>query len=261
MQSKASRPNIRRPAAILVMVAAAALAGCQQKSAGLGSIDSMTTASTVPANYEQTTELAKKWQSDTKNLKKGMAYANALDSIGQTQKQLEVLSVLYKSHPDNPQVTALYGKKLLASGRSNEAVVVLETATMLNNKDWRSYSALGSAYDQQGIYDKARTAYQQALTIEPDNLTVLNNLGMSFALQGDLKEAEKTLRMADALPKAASEPRIRQNLALVVGLQGRFEEASAIASKDLPPQQVEANMAYLKTMLSQPNTWQQLQEG
>ena len=69
MQSKASRPNIRRPAAILVMVAAAALAGCQQKSAGLGSIDSMTTASTVPANYEQTTELAKKWQSDTKNLK------------------------------------------------------------------------------------------------------------------------------------------------------------------------------------------------
>jgi len=47
----------------------------------------------------------------------------------------------------------------------------------------------------------------------------------------------------------------------VVGLQGRFEEASAIASKDLPPQQVEANMAYLKTMLSQPNTWQQLQEG
>jgi Flp pilus assembly protein TadD len=131
----------------------------------------------------------------------------------------------------------------------------------LNNKDWRSYSALGSAYDQQGIYDKARTAYQQALTIEPDNLTVLNNLGMSYALQGDLKEAEKTLRMADALPKAASEPRIRQNLALVVGLQGRFEEASAIASKDLPPQQVEANMAYLKTMLSQPNTWQQLQEG
>jgi Flp pilus assembly protein TadD len=84
---------------------------------------------------------------------------------------------------------------------------------------------------------------------------------MSYALQGDLKEAEKTLRMADALPKAASEPRIRQNLALVVGLQGRFEEASAIASKDLPPQQVEANMAYLKTMLSQPNTWQQLQEG
>jgi Flp pilus assembly protein TadD len=51
---------------------------------------------------------------------------------------------------------------------------------------------------------------------------------------------------------------VRQNLALVVGLQGRFDEARQIASADLPPDQVEANMAYLQKMLAQPNTWQQL---
>ncbi len=49
-----------------------------------------------------------------------------------------------------------------------------------------------------------------------------------------------------------------ENLALVVGLQGRFEEARKIASEDLPIDQVDANMAYLQKMLSQPNTWQQL---
>ena len=84
---------------------------------------------------------------------------------------------------------------------------------------------------------------------------------MSFALQGNLKEAERVLRAANAAPRANSEPRLRQNLALVVGLQGRFDEASSIASKDLPQDQVEANMAYLQKMLSQPNTWQQLSEN
>lgn len=255
------RRSLRQPATILVLVAATALAGCTQKSASLGATDSLTTASTVPADYEAMETLAKKWQGDPKNLKKGLAYSAALDKVGQTEKQIEVLSVLYSAHSDNPQVTSTFGKKLAAEGRSGEAVQVLEQATLINNKDWRLYSALGSAYDQQGLYDKARDAYQKALDLDPNNLSVLNNLGMSYALQGDLKGAEKTLRMADALPKASTEPRIRQNLALVVGLQGRFEEASSIASKDLPPDQVEANMNYLKSMLSQPNTWQQLQDG
>ena len=43
---------------------------------------------------------------------------------------------------------------------------------------------------------------------------------------------------------------LRQNLGLVVGLQGRFAEAESIVKADLPPEQAEANVAYLKQMLS-----------
>ena len=74
-----------------------------------------------------------------------------------------------------------------------------------------------------------------------------------------MPDAEKTLRLAIAGKGAEKLPRIRQNLALVVGLQGRFDEARKIASQDLPPDQVDANLAYLQQMLSQPNTWAQLQ--
>ena len=42
----------------------------------------------------------------------------------------------------------------------------------------------------------------------------------------------------------------RQNLALAVGLQGRFDEAEAIAKAELSPQQAEANVAYLQSMLT-----------
>ena len=42
---------------------------------------------------------------------------------------------------------------------------------------------------------------------------------------------------------SAMRTRVRQNLALVVGLQGRFDEARKIASEDLPPDQVDANLS------------------
>ncbi|NJM29421.1 MAG: tetratricopeptide repeat protein [Rhizobiales bacterium] len=155
---------------------------------------------------------------------------------------------------------SLYGKKLVSAGRSGEAIPVLERAAA-NGADWRSYSALGSAYDQQQRYAQARTNYQKALQLQPNEISVLNNMGMSYILEGNLKEAEATLRKAMALPAGRNAAQIRQNLALSVGLQGRFDEARKIASEDLPPDQIEANMAYLQRMLARPNTWQQLSDG
>jgi hypothetical protein len=41
-----------------------------------------------------------------------------------------------------------------------------------------------------------------------------------------------------------------RDLALVVGLQGRFAEAESIVKADLPADEAEANVAYLRQMLS-----------
>jgi Flp pilus assembly protein TadD len=85
-------------------------------------------------------------------------------------------------------------------------------------------------------------------------------MAMSYALEGKLPEAEQRLRGLVSQPGSAAIPKMRQNLALVVGLQGRFDEAREIASKDLPPDQVEANLAILQDMLAQPNTWAELSD-
>jgi Flp pilus assembly protein TadD len=66
-------------------------------------------------------------------------------------------------------------------------------------------------------------------------------------LSRELPKAEEVLRQAYANPKA--DARVRQNLGLVVGLQGRFAEAEDIVKKDLPPDEAAANVAYLKEML------------
>jgi Flp pilus assembly protein TadD len=67
-------------------------------------------------------------------------------------------------------------------------------------------------------------------------------------LSGNLKEGEIFLRQAST---AGNDARIRQNLALVIGLQGRFEEAETLVKQDTTPEQAESNVQMLKAMLGQ----------
>jgi len=82
----------------------------------------------------------------------------------------------------------------------------------------------------------------------PDQPSVLSNLGLSYVLSKDLPRAEETLRRAYKL--AGSDPRVRANLALAVGLQGRIADAEKIARADLPPAEAAANVTQLKQLLS-----------
>ena len=125
-----------------------------------------------------------------------------------------------------------------------QALDVLGRAHSPDQPDWHILSAQGAVLDQLGRHAEAQRYYQTALKIVPDEPTVLSNLGLSYALSKDLPNAEATLRRA--AEHRSVDPRVRQNLALVVGLQGRFAEAEQIASADLPPDQAAANVAYLR---------------
>ena len=47
----------------------------------------------------------------------------------------------------------------------------------------------------------------------------------------------------------AATPKMRQNLALVLAIQGKYAEAEQLARKDLPPEQAAANLKYWKESL------------
>ena len=141
-----------------------------------------------------------------------------------------------------------YGRALAENGDYQQALDVLDRAHTPDQPDWHILSAQGAVLDQMGRHDEAQRHYLTALKIAPDEPTVLSNLGLSYALSKDLKNAEETLRRAAAHQPV--DPRVRQNLALVVGLQGRFAEAESIAQADLPPEQAASNVAYLNQMLA-----------
>jgi Flp pilus assembly protein TadD len=251
---------MRRSFTALIAISCLALAACQNKSAQLGPADPMATGSTAAPSLKETAKLGESWQKDPKNLRLGLAYSAQLKALGQRDRQLQVLGVLAQHHPNNATFLASYGRELAQADQSDQAQAVLTKAIAAGANDWKVYSALGSALDQQRKFAEARDNYQRALKIAPGNVAVMNNLGMSYALEGNLQQAEKVLREASNLPSGKNEVQLRQNLALVVGLQGRFDEARQIASADLPPEEVESNITYLEKMLAQPNTWKQLTE-
>ena len=114
-------------------------------------------------------------------------------------------------------------------------------------------SVKGAVLDQMGRHADAQRHYASALRLVPNEPSVLSNLGLSYALSKKLPQAETTLRRAAEQPGA--EPKVRQNLALVVGLQGRFQEAEAIARGGLSPEEAAANVAVLRRMLAQQADW------
>ena len=142
-----------------------------------------------------------------------------------------------------------YGRALADVGDYQQALDVLGRAHAPDRPDWRILSAQGAVLDQMGRHEDAQRYYATALKIVPDEPSVLSNLGLSYALSkqsaaggGDAERAAAGQRV---------DPRVRQNLALVVGLQGRFAEAESIARADLPPEEAAANVAYLRQMLAQ----------
>ena len=185
-----------------------------------------------------------------------LAYARALSALGERAQAVAVLEQASMHHPEDKALLGAYGRALAAVGNYPQALDVLNRAHSPDQPDWRILSAQGAVLDQMGRHEDAQHYYASALKIIPDEPSVLSNLGLSYALSRELPKAEATLRRAVAQPGA--DPRVRQNLALVVGLQGRFAEAESIARADLPPDEAAANVAYLKQMMTDHNEWAKL---
>lgn len=186
----------------------------------------------------------------------GLNYANLLRMTGKNDQALAVMQQVVIRHPNDTEVLAAYGKSQAAAGQLDAALQTISRAERPDLPDWRLKSAQGAILDQLGRSDEARLRYREALDLKPNDPSVLSNLGMSYVLTKDLKSAETYLRQAVAQPGADSS--VRQNLALVVGLQGRYPEAETIARQELSPTQAEANVKYLRSMMSQQPTWKAL---
>lgn len=192
--------------------------------------------------------LGERYRANPKNVEAALTYGQALRANGQTAQAVAVLQQANLATPGNKPLLALYGRVLVESGDFKQGFETLSLAHSPANPDWRILSVQGTALDQMGNHEEARRYYASALKIVPDEPSVLSNLGLSYMLTRELPRAEQVLRRAYANPRADS--RVRQNLALVVGLQGRFSEAETIVRADLPAEEAAANVAYLKQMLS-----------
>jgi Flp pilus assembly protein TadD len=188
-----------------------------------------------------------RFRANPKDPDAALQYGNALRATGQRSQAVAVLEQASIAHPGNKALLAGYGRALADNGNFQQAFDVLGRAHSPEDPDWRILSAQGTTLDQLGRHEEARQYYANALKIAPEDPSVLSNLGLSYVLSKDLPKAEETLRRAHS--HATADPRMRLNLAFVVGLQGRLAEAETIVKADRPAAEAAADVAYLKRLL------------
>ncbi len=236
-------------AAVLVL----SVAGCKTTSDDVtGSIGS--SAPRSEAEWRRSLEVyGARYRANPDDAEAAIAYARGLRATDQRAQAVAVLEQASIRNSSNMTLLGAYGRALAEAGDLNQAFDVLTRAHTPDNPDWRVLNAQGAVLDQLGRHNEAQKYYSSALKIAPDEPSVLSNLGLSYVLMKDLKRAEVTLRRALAQPNA--DPKVRQNLALVVGLRGKFDDAERIAREGVPANEAAANVEYLREMLAQQKDW------
>jgi len=180
--------------------------------------------------------------------KMGLYLSNALRALGRYPEAADIAHRVLLFAPDNADILLAAARAHIADNNAFFAIDPLQHVIALKPKDWQAWSLLGVAYEQTKRPDEAQSAWGKALDLSPNNPAVLTNMAMAKVTRGDFTGAEPLLRTAVAQPGATMQ--IRQNLALVLGLEGKMPEAESLLRRDLPPQQADAALAWLQNAVA-----------
>jgi len=174
----------------------------------------------------------------------GVKLAASLRELGQYDQAADAAQAVLAVQPDNYEALLEVGRDQIARGQGFYGIAALERARAIAPADWRPLSLLGVAYNQVRRGEDARAAWNQGLQLSADNPEILTNAAVALMTDGNLPGAENMLRRAVAQPTATA--KMRLNLALVLGLQGKTPEAEQIIRRDLPPEQADRNLQWLR---------------
>jgi Flp pilus assembly protein TadD len=195
---------------------------------------------------------AKEYAKEPRNLDAALSYAKNLKAMGEKKRALSVLQQASVFHGNSRDLASEYGRIALEFDQIGLAGRLLAAADDPTNPDWRVISARGTVLAKQGKYQDAIPYYERALVHAHDHPSILSNLALAHAMNGEPKRAEAMLRQAAATDRNSL--KIRQNLALVLGLQGKYDEAKLLASHDLSAENAAENTDYLRRIVKlEPN--------
>jgi Flp pilus assembly protein TadD len=110
-------------------------------------------------------------------------------------------------------------------------------------KDARLHHRLGVMELQRGNFQQAEERLAAARSLAEPDAELLSDIGYCYYLQQKLPEAEKTLR--EALKINPSYEAAVNNLALVLGSEGRYQEAKELFLRVNKEAETYANMGYV----------------
>lgn len=175
-----------------------------------------------------------------------LGFARNLRYIGNSKAAVLLLKKALSSLPKHVDLRIQLVKAQIASGFLEEAAGQTDYLLQTAPAEWEVYALEGVILDHHGKFLAAQTAYGKALSISPNNITVLNNMSLSLAQNGKLDLAISLLQ--NLVQSEYSTPQVRQNLALFHALNGDLQSAEKLAREDLPPGVVSDNLSSFRLL-------------
>lgn len=182
---------------------------------------------------------------DSSNFEAAAGLAETLSSLGAHDEAADAWRIALKLNPNSTMALRGMGNTLVASGRPALAVEHYERACAIRHEP-RLYNGLGVAHDMLEDYKAAQAYYTVGLKDDAENLTLRNNLGLSYLLSGKIPEAVAELKRTAENPRATTQHRM--NLALALVMAGDSDSALSVVRTDLGPRGAREQVAYFETV-------------
>jgi Flp pilus assembly protein TadD len=236
--------------ASLLLSACSSTSDLLPSSAFLASNDAKSDAATQDPAEElrkATDYWGKEYKAKPENKTAALSYARNLKAMKDKRMALNVLQDAATYHSKDPELMGELGRLALEFDQLSVAQRALDIADVPEKPDWKVISARGTVLAKQGQHKAAIPYFERALALAPNQPSVMNNLAMANAMSGDAAKAEEILRTVAA--KGDAPAKVNQNLALVLGLQGKYEESKIAGSAEGSTQIAAENTDYLRRMV------------
>lgn len=166
---------------------------------------------------------------------------------GDLMSAIEAATKAYEIEPGNKEYALNLGKLLSLAQENDKAIAVLRLSTELGPEDEHTWTNLAIAFQKAKNNHAARSAYENALVINPNSVVALSNLG-ALAI-----ECEDWGLAVDYLGKAMAInpelPSVYGNLGIALTGLGEFEQALEVLDRaiTLQPELAEAHNNLART--------------
>jgi Flp pilus assembly protein TadD len=174
--------------------------------------------------------------------------AEKLLAKGKTEQALSFAEAAVEADLVNVEYRSLLARVYLAQGRFVAAERTFEDVMELGQADPRTVIGVALSRIAQGKVDSAISLVDANRAILP-----ASDYGLALALAGDQKRAIDVL--TDAIRADNASARTRQNLAMAYALDGRWRDARVMAVQDLPQNSADMRLAEW-VQLARPGAYQ-----
>jgi len=151
---------------------------------------------------------------------------------------------MHRNRPATAKTLYAMADILATQGKDLECEFVLKRIIHEYPLFLPAYNSLAALQMRQGRVNEAINTLSGALQVRPQDAVLLNNLGMCWIVRRDYEKAlELFTKAASVMPENA---RYRANMAVALGLMGRYDESLSLLRLVMPEDKAEHNLGVLR---------------